>query len=109
MRIFKPRQERCFIEAGRYDLQAVVGIEQMKTVSAAEGGAFLGTAAWYEQEADGTRDRLRAENATTVDYLHRYSPDRYYDVCSSATQRARHPVLGTWGESTITECDSGKL
>ena len=41
------------IEAGRYELQAVVGIEQMKTVSAAEGGAYLGTAAWYEQEADG--------------------------------------------------------
>jgi acetyl-CoA C-acetyltransferase len=41
------------IEAGRYDLQAVVGIEQMKTVPASEGGAFLGTAAWYEQEADG--------------------------------------------------------
>jgi acetyl-CoA C-acetyltransferase len=41
------------IEAGRYDLQAVVGIEQMKTVSAAEGGAFLGTAAWYAQEAEG--------------------------------------------------------
>jgi acetyl-CoA C-acetyltransferase len=41
------------IEAGRYDLQAVVGIEQMKTVSAAKGGAFLGTAAWYAQEADG--------------------------------------------------------
>ncbi len=41
------------IEAGRYDLQAVVGIEQMKTVSAAKGGSFLGTAAWYEQEAEG--------------------------------------------------------
>jgi len=41
------------IEAGRYNLQAVVGIEQMKTVSAAEGGAFLGTAAWYEEEAEG--------------------------------------------------------
>jgi acetyl-CoA C-acetyltransferase len=41
------------IEAGRYDLQAVVGIEQMKTVSAAEGGAFLGTAAWYAEEAKG--------------------------------------------------------
>ncbi len=41
------------IEAGRYDLQAVVGVEQMKTVSAAEGGAFLGTAAWYENEAKG--------------------------------------------------------
>jgi acetyl-CoA C-acetyltransferase len=41
------------IEAGRYDLQAVVGIEQMKTVSAAEGGRFLGTAAWFDQEAKG--------------------------------------------------------
>jgi len=41
------------IEAGRYDLQAVVGIEQMKTVSPAEGGAYLGTAGWYEQEAKG--------------------------------------------------------
>jgi acetyl-CoA C-acetyltransferase len=39
------------IEAGRYDLQAVVGIEQMKTVSPGEGGAYLGTAAWYEDEA----------------------------------------------------------
>jgi acetyl-CoA C-acetyltransferase len=41
------------IEAGRYELQAVVGIEQMKTVSAAKGGSYLGTAAWYEQEAEG--------------------------------------------------------
>jgi acetyl-CoA C-acetyltransferase len=41
------------IEAGRYGLQAVVGIEQMKTVSAAQGGSYLGTAAWYDQEAKG--------------------------------------------------------
>ena len=41
------------IEAGRYDLQAVVGIEQMKTVSPAIGGDYLGTAAWYEDEAKG--------------------------------------------------------
>jgi acetyl-CoA C-acetyltransferase len=41
------------IEAGRYDLQAVVGIEQMKTVPASKGGDFLGTAAWYEDEAKG--------------------------------------------------------
>ena len=33
--------------------QAVVGIEQMKTVGRAEGGDFLGTAAWYEHEAKG--------------------------------------------------------
>ena len=41
------------IEAGRYDLQCVVGIDQMKTVSASQGGAYLGTAAWYDQEAEG--------------------------------------------------------
>lgn len=41
------------IEAGRYDLQAVVGVEQMKTVDASKGGDFLGTAAWYSREAKG--------------------------------------------------------
>jgi acetyl-CoA C-acetyltransferase len=41
------------IEAGRYDVQAVVGIEQMKTVDSALGGSYLGTAAWYEEEAEG--------------------------------------------------------
>ena len=33
------------IEAGRYDVQCVVGVEQMKTVNASVGGDFLGTAA----------------------------------------------------------------
>lgn len=41
------------IEAGRYDLACVVGIEQMKTVNATVGGDYLGTAAWYELEAKG--------------------------------------------------------
>ena len=41
------------IEAGRYDLAAVVGVEQMKTVDSATGGDFLGTAAWYEREGKG--------------------------------------------------------
>jgi acetyl-CoA C-acetyltransferase len=41
------------IEAGRYDLAMVVGVEQMKTVDSARGGDFLGTAAWYEREAKG--------------------------------------------------------
>jgi acetyl-CoA C-acetyltransferase len=41
------------IEAERYDLAMVVGIEQMKTVDSARGGDFLGTAAWYEREAKG--------------------------------------------------------
>lgn len=41
------------IEAGRYDLACVLGVEQMKTVNAKIGGDFLGTAAWYEREAEG--------------------------------------------------------
>jgi acetyl-CoA C-acetyltransferase len=41
------------LQAGWYDLACVVGIEQMKTVAAAEGGDYLGTAAWYEHEAKG--------------------------------------------------------
>jgi acetyl-CoA C-acetyltransferase len=41
------------IEAGRYDLAAVVGMEQMKTVDSATGGDFLGTAGWYERECKG--------------------------------------------------------
>ena len=41
------------IEAGRYDLAAVLGVEQMKTVDPATGGDYLGTAAWYEREAAG--------------------------------------------------------
>ena len=39
------------IEAGRYDVALVLGIEHMKTVDPQTGGDFLGTAAWYEQEA----------------------------------------------------------
>lgn len=41
------------IEAGRYDVAMVVGVEQMKTVDPARGGDFLGTAAWYDREAKG--------------------------------------------------------
>lgn len=41
------------IEAQRYDLAMVVGVEQMKSVDSARGGDFLGTAAWYEKEAKG--------------------------------------------------------
>lgn len=41
------------IQSGFYDCIAVVGVEQMKTVDAAKGGDFLGTAAWYERESAG--------------------------------------------------------
>jgi acetyl-CoA C-acetyltransferase len=41
------------IEAARYDLACVCGVEQMKTVDSTTGGDYLGTAAWYEREAKG--------------------------------------------------------
>src|SRR5229473_1010011 len=41
------------IEADRYDVAAVVGLEQMKTVDSVTGGDFLGTARWYERECKG--------------------------------------------------------
>src|ERR1700723_2070655 len=43
------------IEAARYDLACVVGVEQMKTVDSTTGGDYLGTAAWYEREAKGIK------------------------------------------------------
>ena len=68
------------IEAGRYDVALVVGIEQMKTVSPSQGSDYLGTAAWYEREAKGVEfpfpklfGRLGAE------YMRRFEmpPDEY--------------------------------
>jgi len=41
------------IQAGVYDVIAVIGVEQMKTVDAVRGGDFLGIAAWYERECAG--------------------------------------------------------
>ena len=41
------------IQAGQYDCIALVGVELMKTASPAQGGDFLGTAAWYERESAG--------------------------------------------------------
>jgi acetyl-CoA C-acetyltransferase len=43
----------AFIGAGLSDVVCVIGVEQMKTVSPETGGSFLGTAAWYEREAEG--------------------------------------------------------
>ncbi len=43
----------AYIKAGMHDLVCLVGVEQMKTVSPAKGGEFLGAAAFFEKEADG--------------------------------------------------------
>ncbi|MBF0353440.1 MAG: thiolase domain-containing protein [SAR324 cluster bacterium] len=41
------------IEAERYEVACVLGVEQMKTVPSKIGGDYLGTAAWYDLEAKG--------------------------------------------------------
>ena len=41
------------IQAGQYDCIALVGVELMKSASPAQGGDYLGTAAWYERESAG--------------------------------------------------------
>ncbi len=41
------------IKAEMYDLICLIGVEQMKTADPVRGGQYLGTAAWYEKEADG--------------------------------------------------------
>jgi len=72
------------IEAGRYDVALVVGVEHMKTVDAAQGGDFLGTAAWYDREAKGISfpfpalfgrlgDEYDRRYGLNVDYLTRIS------------------------------------
>lgn len=43
----------AYIKAGIYDVVCLMGVEQMKSVDSKKGGEFLGTAAWYEKEADG--------------------------------------------------------
>jgi acetyl-CoA C-acetyltransferase len=41
------------IQAGWYDCICIIGVEQMKIVSSAQGADYLGTAAWYEKESEG--------------------------------------------------------
>lgn len=44
---------RTEIDAELYDCSLVLGVELMKSVDSQKGGDFLGTAAWYEKEAQG--------------------------------------------------------
>ena len=61
------------LEAGRYEVALLLGVEQMKTVDPLTGGDFLGTAAWYEQEAKGVEFAFPALFARLGDeYERRY-------------------------------------
>ena len=73
------------IEAGRYDVALVIGIEQMKTVDPQKCGEFLGTAAWYEKEAKGIEFPFpKLFGQLGVAYMDRFGLDHdYYSECQS--------------------------
>lgn len=64
------------IEAGRYDLACVAGIEMMRNVPAREAADFLGTAAWTGHEfGDAAHVWPRAFSDLTEEYERRYGID----------------------------------
>ena len=73
------------LEAGRYDVALVIGIEQMKTVDPQKCGEFLGTAAWYEKEAKGIEFPFpKLFGQLGVAYMDRFGLDHdYYSECQS--------------------------
>jgi acetyl-CoA C-acetyltransferase len=102
------------IEAGRYDCALVVGVEQMKTVSPAQGGDFLGTAAWYEREAKGVEfpfpklfgrlgDEYDRRYGLDDKYLARISAINYDNARKNPKAQTR-----TWymNEAHAQSCDS---
>src|ERR1700693_1326360 len=94
------------IEAGRYDLAAVVGLEQMKTVDTATGGDFLGTAGWYERECKGKEYPFpRLFGRLGDEYDKRYGlKDEYLARISAVNYaNARHNPLAQTREWPVTE------
>lgn len=69
----------AYIKAGIYDLICLIGVEQMKTVNSAEGGEFLGTAAFYEKESEGIEfSFLKLFGKLGDEYDKRYGLDDSY-------------------------------
>lgn len=116
------------IEAERYDLACVVGVEQMKTVAPSVGGDFLGTAAWYDKEAQGVefpfpklfgrlgdeydkRFGLKYEHLaeiSTINYANaKLNPNAqtrtwYMNKAHACSTDENNPVIG--GRVRITDC-----
>lgn len=106
------------LNAGNYDLALVVGIEQMKTVDPAKGGDYLGTAAWYEREAEGIAfpfpklfGRLGEEYVERFEINHdEYASHQAYLAALMYGNARRNPLAQTrdWAmsrEHARTECD----
>ena len=104
------------IEAGRYEVALLLGVEQMKTVDPATGADFLGTAAWYEREAKDIEFAFPALFARLGDeYERRYGLRdehlaRIAEVNFANARRNPHAQTRGWftDESQARELREGK-
>ncbi|MEK4060365.1 MULTISPECIES: acetyl-CoA acetyltransferase [Paenibacillus] len=70
------------IKSQEYDLAIVVGIEMMKTVNSKLSGSFLGSAAYFEKEAEGIDfpfPNLFSKLADVTIEKYNLDPNRYMD------------------------------
>ena len=104
------------IEAQRYEVALVLGVEQMKTVDPATGADFLGTAAWYEREARGIEFAFPALFARLGDEyerrygLHEEHLTRIAEINFTNARRNPHAQTRGWftDETQAQELRAGK-
>ena len=102
------------IQAGIYDCIALVGVELMKTATAAQGGDYLGTAAWYSRESAGVEFPFPKLFGKLGDvYAERYGLDDTHLARISAINYAnarRNPNAQTrdWFMSCEHACSGGQ-
>ncbi|MEI7925860.1 MAG: acetyl-CoA acetyltransferase [Chloroflexota bacterium] len=104
------------IEAQRYGVALVIGMEQMKTVDPATGADYLGTAAWYEDEAKGIDFAFPALFARLGDeYERRYGLrqehlTRIAEINFANARRNPHAQTRGWftDDTQATELREGK-
>ncbi|WP_372670952.1 acetyl-CoA acetyltransferase [Amycolatopsis kentuckyensis] len=84
------------IEAGRYDLALVVGVELMRNVDGQRAAEHLGSAAWAGHEAVGAKfpwPALFADVASAYDSRYGLDPDHLGQFAAHAFDRAaRNPL-----------------
>ena len=87
------------LEAGRYDVALVLGVEMMRHAPAAEAAARLGAAAWVPRETDGVAFVWPRVFSNVGDaYAERYGLDRRHLVAIAENNFAnarRNPLAQT--------------
>ena len=104
----------AYIKAGIYHVICLIGVEQMKTVSAAEGADYLGTAAWYEKECRGVEFPFpKLFGKLGDEYGRRYGLDDMYlariaDINYRNAKNNPNAQTRTWFMNLDHACNVGK-